>query len=321
MAGAERHKACDAQRIERRPPNTRILPIGRTTKAHQEPRQPEEGQEGRDTAPPYDEIMRRIQMQEAAQAGVEGPCVPPAQMAAPPPSCDVPQPPYTPRRQVYHAEEEPQYEQRTTDPATRAPRQEPRTWARPAGGDRFKGRGEKGDAPAKVCALYRLKGAHVTYSHTLCHAVPSMPSLCMSAVVGERVPMTIIRQPAACRDDYEDRPISAGETQLITDTRTHPVPRADEREATGHHDELPGGFAVTEVHSPTTTLTVAHHSATDQAAQEHRPITADEIHLVTGIQCHPIPTGFAGGTRLPRLHDAGLVYAFSRSYVHGMAWP
>ena len=227
-------------------------------RAQQDPRKPDQGQEGRDTAPPYDEIMRCIQMREAAQARVEGPGVPPAQMAAQPPSHDVPPPPYTPRRQVYHAEEEPQYEQRTTDPATRAPKRKPRTWAGPSGGDRFKGRGGKGHAPAKVCALYRLKRAHVTYSHTLCHAVPSMPSLCMSAIVGKRAPMTIIRQLAACRDDLEHRPISAGEMHLITDTRTHPIPRADKREATGHHDELPGGSAVTEVHSPTTTLTVAH---------------------------------------------------------------
>ena len=201
--------------------------------------------------------------------------------------------PYTPRRQVCHAEEQPHYEQRTTDPATRAPRQEPLTWARPSGGDWSKGRGGKEHAPAKVCALYRLKRAHVTYSHTLCHAVPSMPSLCMSPILGDRAPMTIIRQPAACRDDEEHSPINAGEMHLITNTRTHPIPRADERESTGHHDELPGGSAVTEVHPPTMTLIVAHQPTADQAGQEHRPTTTDEMHLVTGIQCRPIPMGFA----------------------------
>ena len=101
--------------------------------------------------------------------------------------------------------------------------------------------------------------------------------------------MTIIRQPAARRDDQEHRPSSAGEMHLVTDTRTHPVPRADKREATGHHDELPGSSAVTGVHSPTTTLTVPHTSAADRADHAHRPVTVGEIHLVTGIQSRPIP--------------------------------
>ena len=57
---------------------------------------------------------------------------------------------------------------------------------------------------------------------------------------------------------------------------------------------------MTEIHSPTTTPTVAHQPAADRADQEHRPITADEMHLVTGIQCHLVPTGF-GADQVPCL--------------------
>ena len=107
-------------------------------RAQQAPQPPTERQAVRDTAPPYDEVMRRVQMQEAAQARGGGPGGPPQQMAAQPPLRDAPPPPYTPRREVYRAGERPHYEQRAPSPATSAPRQDPRTWARPSGGGRFK---------------------------------------------------------------------------------------------------------------------------------------------------------------------------------------
>ena len=97
-------------------------------RAQQAPRPPTEG-----PAPPYDEVMRRAQMQEAAHARVRGPGGRPRHMAAQPPLRDAPPLPYTPRREVYHAGE------RAPSSATSAPRQDPRAWARPSEGDRFKG--------------------------------------------------------------------------------------------------------------------------------------------------------------------------------------
>ena len=182
-----------------------------------------------------------------------GPGSQPRHMAAQPPLRDTPLPPYTPRREVYHAAE------RVPSSATSAPRQDP--WE----GDRFKGRGGKGHPRSKVCVMHLLKRAHFTYRRALCRVAPPMPSLCMSAIVGERAPMTIIRQPAACRDDQQHCPSSAGEIHLITDTCTRPVPRGDTREATGHHIELPGSSAVTGVHSSTRTRTVPHMPRADRA--------------------------------------------------------
>ena len=245
-------------------------------RAQQAPQPPTGGQAGRDTARPYDEVMRRAQMQEAAQAPVGGPSGQPRHMAAQPPLRDTPPPPYTPRREVYHS-------------ATSAPRQDPRAWARPSEGDRSKGRGGKGHPRSKVCAVHLLKRAHFTYRRTMCRVAPPMPSLCTSAIVGERAPMTIIGQPAARRDDQEHRPSSAGEMHLVTDTRTRPVPRADTRQATGHQSELPGSSAVTGVHSPMKTLTVPHTPGADRADHAHCPITVGEMHLVTGIQSRPMP--------------------------------
>ena len=107
-------------------------------RAQQAPRPPTGGQGGCDTAPPYDEVMRRAQMQDAAQARVGEPGSQPRHMAAQPPLRDTPPPPYTPRREVYHAAE------RAPSSATSAPKQDPRAWARPSERDRFKGRGGKG---------------------------------------------------------------------------------------------------------------------------------------------------------------------------------
>ena len=116
-------------------------------RAQQAPRPPTGGQAVRDTAPPYDEVMRCAQMQEAAQAQVGGPGGHPRHMAAQPPLRDAPPPPYTPRREVYHAGE------RAPSSATSAPKQDPRAWARASKGDCFKGRRGKGHPMAKVCAV------------------------------------------------------------------------------------------------------------------------------------------------------------------------
>ena len=237
-------------------------------RAQQAPRPLTGGHAGRDTAPPYNEVMRRAQMQEAAQARMGEPGSQPRHTAVQPPLRDTPPPPYTPRQQVYRAAE------RAPSSATSAPRQDPRAWARPSEGDRFKGRGGKGHPWSKVCAMHLLRRARVTYRRTLYRVAPLMPSLCMSAIVGERAPMTIIRQWAARRDDQEHRPSSAGEMHLVTDTRTHPVPRADTREATGHRNELLGSSAVTGVHTSMKTLTVPHMPSADRADHGHRPITA-----------------------------------------------
>ena len=89
---------------------------------------------------------------------------------------------------------------------------------------------------------------------------------------------------------------------LVTYTRTRPVPRADTREATGHHIDLPGSSAVTGVHSPTKTLTVPHTLAAYRANHAHRAIIVGEMHLVTGIQSRPIPKCLAA-THLLYLTD------------------